>query len=199
MEKLIMWGFTTLIGAFTGSFLGAYLKEKGKNLATHEDLDKLVAQMTAVTQTTESIKAAISDDVWDRQKQWEMKRDALFEVVRTLGSLDDALLELFSAYNAALPEDDNRKQIFLENRVTRYTNWYEASIKFDAARFLAKLVCGRKVGNVLDECMNCIRAVSLKITQGEPANYSDSAIKRLTKIESVYASVRKELNLKLGE
>jgi hypothetical protein len=42
-------------GAFVGSFLGAYVKRKGENLATHEDLDKLVKQVHAVT-TTKAIR-----------------------------------------------------------------------------------------------------------------------------------------------
>ena len=62
MENLITWGLTTLIGAFVGSYLGSYLKKKGENLATHEDLDKLVVQVRAVTTTTKEIEAKISTD-----------------------------------------------------------------------------------------------------------------------------------------
>jgi len=37
-------------------------KKKGENLATHEDLDKLVVQVRAVTTTTKEIEAKISTD-----------------------------------------------------------------------------------------------------------------------------------------
>ena len=40
---------TTLVAAGLGAYLGSYLKKKGENLATHEDLDKLTAQVSAVT------------------------------------------------------------------------------------------------------------------------------------------------------
>ena len=33
----------------TGAFFGSDLKKKGENLATHEDIDKLVKQVSAIT------------------------------------------------------------------------------------------------------------------------------------------------------
>lgn len=32
----------SLLGAGIGAYVGAYLREKGKNLATHEDIDRVV-------------------------------------------------------------------------------------------------------------------------------------------------------------
>ena len=76
-----LWVFIT---AGAGAYLGAYLKRKGENLATKEDIGEL-------TKTTEEIKAKISDDVWDRQKQWELKRDVVFDAIRVLADLDGAI------------------------------------------------------------------------------------------------------------
>jgi hypothetical protein len=188
----------SLVGAAAGSYLSPYLKKRAENLATHADLDRLVEQMGAITERTKSIEAAISDDVWDRQKQWEMKRDTLFEVVRTLSGLDNALLELYNAYNAPIPAEDELKTAILENRSTKYTIWNEESVKFDCARFLAELVSGRKVDKALNECIIFMRAVSLKITRGEPAHYPETGIERLTKIDAIYVSIREELELEHG-
>lgn len=80
-----------MLGGWIGSFLGAYLKKKGENLATHEDVGKLVDQMTAITQATKTIESSISDKSWDRQKQWELKRDAVFAVMQALGKADETL------------------------------------------------------------------------------------------------------------
>lgn len=63
-------GGLSLVGGWLGAYLGSYLKKKGENLATHEDIDKLVDQVRAVTQTTKEIEAKISNEVWDRQKRW---------------------------------------------------------------------------------------------------------------------------------
>jgi hypothetical protein len=84
MEQFTIWALGSLVGAFFGSFLAGYLRKKGENLATHEDLDKLVEQMKVTTEATKSIEARISGDVWDRQRQWELKRDTLLETVRSI-------------------------------------------------------------------------------------------------------------------
>ena len=88
LQVLISCGIALLLGLFSGSFLAEYLKRKGKNLATHEDIDKLVDQVRAVTRATKEIEAKISSDVWDRQKQWELKRDVLFMAAKRVSELD---------------------------------------------------------------------------------------------------------------
>jgi len=50
---------TTLVSAGIGAYLGAYLKKKGENLATHEDIGKLLDQVRAVTTITKEIEAKI--------------------------------------------------------------------------------------------------------------------------------------------
>jgi hypothetical protein len=84
METIILTALATLVSAFAGSYLAGYLKQKGENLATHEDIDKLVDQVAAVTTTTKKIEAEISSDVWDRQKRWELKRDTLLQAAARL-------------------------------------------------------------------------------------------------------------------
>lgn len=51
-----------------GAYFGGYLRKKGENLATHEDIRKLTDQVAAVTTTTEQIKTEISDAAWNRQR-----------------------------------------------------------------------------------------------------------------------------------
>jgi hypothetical protein len=55
--------------AGAAAFLGSYLKRKGENLATHEDVDKLVRQVSAVTAATKQIEARITraSSVYGRQ------------------------------------------------------------------------------------------------------------------------------------
>jgi hypothetical protein len=76
--KLAAWVLATAGASFAGSYFGAYFKKKGESLATHEDIDKVVDQVKAVTQTTKEIEAKISGEVWDRQKRWELKREVTF-------------------------------------------------------------------------------------------------------------------------
>ena len=126
--ELVAWGLVTLVGAFVGSYLGTYFKKKGENLATQEDIHKLVEQVRVVTTTAKEIEAKISGDVWDRQKRWELKREVLFEATRRLSELDNALL----GFGAALrvehePDNPQWEQAFHE----RAKRWTDASKSFD--------------------------------------------------------------------
>ncbi|MGD0291317.1 MAG: hypothetical protein ABSC63_16915 [Candidatus Binataceae bacterium] len=67
---MTVWEYVTLfILPAAGAFFGSYLKKKGENLATHEDIDKLVTQVSAVTVATKQIEAKITraSRVYERQ------------------------------------------------------------------------------------------------------------------------------------
>src|ERR1700681_1145261 len=90
----------TFIFAGSGAYLGAYLKKKGENAATREDIHGLVEQVSAVTRTAKAIEAQISHEVWDRQRRWELKKEAVCEAIRELASTQAALTKLMSTYAA---------------------------------------------------------------------------------------------------
>ena len=90
MEYLIV-AVLSLIGGWFGGFFGAYMKKKGENLATHEDINKVVDQVKAVTQATKTIENKLSGELWDKQKQWEMKKEVLFEMTRRVADVDNTL------------------------------------------------------------------------------------------------------------
>jgi hypothetical protein len=71
---------------------GSYLLEKGKNLATLEDLNRIVA-------TTEEIKAQDSGEWWIKQKRWETKFQCYSQVVEHLGELHTILSEAIGLMN----------------------------------------------------------------------------------------------------
>ncbi|HVW10944.1 MAG TPA: hypothetical protein VHC90_20295 [Bryobacteraceae bacterium] len=49
IQTLATYAVTTFVTAGIGAYLASYFKKKGENLATHEDIGKLVDQMKAVT------------------------------------------------------------------------------------------------------------------------------------------------------
>lgn len=63
--------------AAVGAYFGSYLREKGKNLATHEDIDRVV-------RATEDVKAEISGELWERQNRWTFKRDIYVRLLENL-------------------------------------------------------------------------------------------------------------------
>src|ERR1017187_7112196 len=73
-------------------FIGSYASKKGENLATKEDIALL-------TKIAEGIRAEISDKVWDRQKQWELKRDTVLKVLDALKEIVFSLSNLDSSFS----------------------------------------------------------------------------------------------------
>jgi hypothetical protein len=144
----IGWMAITALVAGGGAYLGSYLKKKGENLATHEDIDKLVKDVATVTQTTKEIEAKISNEVWERQAKWSIRRDALFEVTRELASLMYALNWiheiLFRIRHSTEPTQYNPEQI------KAFEFWKTALLSFRRARALAILVCGKDLRTKLD-------------------------------------------------
>ena len=105
MEHLAWILIVALASAF-GGYIGAYLKKKGENLATHEDLEQLVHQMAATTEATKAIEARISDEMWNRQRQWEMKKEIFVNATRTIAKADAVLARTVTGYFAGEPLRD---------------------------------------------------------------------------------------------
>lgn len=72
-----------IFGFWINNYFGPYLKKKAENLATQEDIQRLVDQV----RETERVKAEISDRMWDRQAQWNAKRERYVAVVSDLSHL----------------------------------------------------------------------------------------------------------------
>jgi hypothetical protein len=142
VESLVILAVTTLGSAFVGSYLGGYLKRKGENLATHEDIGKLTEQVAAVTRTTKEIEAQITSGLWDRQKRWELKREVLFEATKRLAAVDDTLRTYSSALrlerNKQVQEDSNE---WLEGKIGILDRWSKASRAFDETHLFVDEVC----------------------------------------------------------
>jgi hypothetical protein len=166
----LLTGIFSLVGAGAGSFLGAYLKKKGENVATHEDMDKLVDQMAAVTQTTKEIEAKISSDVWDRQKRWEIKRDAIFDMVKELGTLQVALGDFISVYRAAQANKD--AQFYAQKKIEEHQKFQQVHQSFERAQAVAALVCSKEVQKVVSSFGVLRTQLTSDIAQGrmEKAN-----------------------------
>ena len=127
----------SLIAALAGVFFGAYFKKKGGNFATHEDIDKLVGQMRAVTQAMKEIEASISDDTWNQRKRWELKRAVLFDAAKRVAELDKALLALHSLLCVDNPDDKK----WGEARLRATKQWNDATTMFDETKQLVGIIC----------------------------------------------------------
>jgi hypothetical protein len=193
MENFVAWALTTLVGAFVGSYLASYLKKKGENLATHEDIDKLLEQVSAVTTTTKEIEAKISSDVWDQQKRWELKRDTLFEVTKKIGLAEDALYTLHSVYEMnkrSLMADGPER---LEKAAKVYGEWNAAVGELDRANLLLQLTCSAQVQHDLRAFTLFMRGIAKEIANGRPEILTESTKELVIKLNAVLSAMRKEI------
>ena len=191
-----MWGLTTLISALLGFFVGSYLKKKGENLATHEDIGRLVEQVRAITTATKEIEERIESSVWSKQRHWEMKRDALFASVQALDRTKAAFIELWASqiFEADDLEYKARRRISAEK-------WLAEISRYDESRSSTSLVCGIAVCQALGEASQLFRSSASLVFKSKldkdgfvaTSDASRAAIKR------VYELARAELEIFLPE
>src|SRR5712691_1923628 len=83
---LVLVPIVSLAGGWVGAYFGAYFREKGKNLATREDLDR-------ITRVTEEIRTQMSGDLWVRQRRWEVKLETYRTLLRQISEIGFILLQ----------------------------------------------------------------------------------------------------------
>jgi hypothetical protein len=179
-------------------FLKGYSEQVGQNRAMKENLDNLVIQTEKLTTSTENIKAKISDEQWNRQRQWEMRRDTVFELMRALGELDCALVDLQSIYLSQIPESDELKKDRSNKMKEIRHRLYACETKFNSIRFLTEVVVGEGLNEALNEFDKEIRHISAKIIDVDHAYFNKVEVvaSLVRKRDSVEVAARKELDIK---
>jgi hypothetical protein len=109
MDNAALLFLLPLIGSGIGTFLVSYLKKKGENLATHEDIKMLVGQMAAVTQATKQIEASIADDFWGKQKRWELQRDVLLAALDHIANFQGETNKLTAMASVGRNQDPQKR------------------------------------------------------------------------------------------
>jgi hypothetical protein len=165
VNALVLLGLTT-VGGFFGAFLNSYFRTKGENLATHEDIGKLVDQVRAVTTTTKEIEAKISSDVWDRQKRWELRRDAVIDALQKMGAIEEALWKLRNVHVAASQDNDPTR--FSEHRVKALESFNAARDQLDRSCLTVCLVCGENLRDELLVFSKYANNLAKDTHQGQP-------------------------------
>ncbi len=76
-----------LIQIFWKPYLKSYAEEKGKRLATNEDIENVLEQVRAVTRETAAIQAEISGGLWLQQWHLGQKRDSYTRLIDSLENI----------------------------------------------------------------------------------------------------------------
>jgi len=181
------------ISAGLGAYFGGYLKKKGENLATHEDVEKVKTDVRIITTTTKEIEAKISNAVWDRQKQWELKREVLFEASRRLAELDDTLPGLHATVQVdPNPDDPGWHELVAEKR----EKWQRAVSGFDTAKMLVGMVCSRDTELTFMKFGMLTNEIAVEILKNRDKEIYDKTGKELAlRLLAVRTAIRQELGL----
>jgi hypothetical protein len=102
-------------------YVKRYAGKKAEILATHEDTQKIVAQVQAVTQATKEIEAKISDQSWSHQRLISLKTEKAFEMMNNFGSMDQLLSDMLGcAVERRSPGGIGNERPWTEGEKTRF-------------------------------------------------------------------------------
>jgi hypothetical protein len=185
----------TFVLAGTGAYLGSYLKKKGENLATHEDIDKVVKQVEAVTKATKQIESKISNEMWDRQKRWEVTRDSLLELVRALSEFMEAMSNLDSAFQAEKGIKEGNPDMVSSFMSEALDRWARAGAAFSGASLLAETVCGNEVKATLNALNLYLQRIAGRVLAGELGAFTRELVQSLALRGALLTAIRGELGI----
>ncbi|MEO8736305.1 MAG: hypothetical protein ABI380_07160 [Edaphobacter sp.] len=183
------------IGGWFGGFFGAYFKRKGENLATKEDFADLKEQTRQLVQATKEIESRIDDQVWNRQRQWELKRDILFDATKRMADVGNKLLSLSTfwehKFNGQLGSEAS--QVNLENKYL--TEWQDSMRSFEEMEALTQIICSIETMRAFTQLGNYLRRIADKIVNDDQIAYKVSATERNKLFGLAKLAVRKELGI----
>jgi hypothetical protein len=195
LGDIASWAAAAIAGSLLTNYLGAgYLKKKGENLATKEDIQDLVAQVSAVTKATKEIEAAVSGDLWDRQKRWELKRDLMLEVATRVSDFTRELGALNACFAANLDEDSLG---FIDGFHKRLQSLLKTSYEYDEAVGRLVIVCDKTTALCLEEFRAISNLMSVKISEKDRTAYDLMRGELQQKSAALIRSIRSELGLKM--
>jgi hypothetical protein len=191
-----LWALGTAVFSGIGAYVGAYLKEKNKTLASEEDLAKVLNEVRAIAITTKKMEAEISSEMWVRQKRWELKREILLQATRRLRDLEDGLFSFDSVLQLESKEQKEGQPGWIEAKEAKFEKWSNASSGFDDTRLLVNMICQPETIAAFEEFGMLMNEVATKISPGKDvAIYTSSLPLREKKQAEVRAAVRKELGI----
>jgi hypothetical protein len=190
-----VWLLSVICALFIGGFLKSYMSKKGENLATHEDIEKLVDQVRAVTTATKEIEAKISGEVWDRQKRWELRRDLLLDAVNKTGELDDAITNFHAVCMTEKMMQSLGKAPNNENKVESGARFGKAANNFDRAVSLVRVICGDETIKGFHAFGLMSRLLYQEMSGGNPEAFVQKTKEYVEKQKEVTAAIRKELGV----
>jgi hypothetical protein len=169
-EHLLIGAFIFLVGLFGRDFLPSYLKKKGENLATKEDIKELANQTAIITRTTKEIEARISIGVWAQQQRWDVQKTALLESLKELATAETFLSRLVYTFSHTSEHHGD----WAEQRKEANEKYADAVNNFRRTLLSTEIVCGRAIGDQLQ----AIDSIFNQMLKGVREGYFDKVWKQ---------------------
>jgi hypothetical protein len=170
-------------------FTGSYAAKKGENLATKED----IAQITG---RQEEIKSQISNEMWNRQRHWELKRDVVIDLIRAMADMDRLMTDFsaaFSSPSGILTVE--AKQHLEKNRIESFKEERRCSSEYLRAHTVADLAIHGKLSRASSSYFQFAGGV-LKEILSKPGRYDSKTRLELAKLHNAaIIAARKELGV----
>ena len=175
------------------AFFKAYYSKRGENLATKDDFNDLKEQTRQLTIATKEIEAKIDDQVWNRQRRWEMKRDAVVSAIQAMSASEDALMVACSFYQMWRKDPTNK--LVTDGYQTETLKWKRKITIFESKRMIAKLICSDEFNAALAAVRLAIRGGMKQIMNKTIESYDDIGPSVSPAVHAAVMAARKELGL----
>jgi hypothetical protein len=187
---------STVVGAFVVHYLGAYLKRKGENLATREDIESLSAGIAATTEAAKRVEEKLSNETWDRQRRWELKKEALLALVLALGRVRECWIALTLAIIACVRLSPPGP-VKLSEQANELMNELDRSLKeFGDKRIISEFLMGEALAKAVTRAGNDLQDAYLAVCTNPNFDWTDLSTKIHKSIDEVLAIARTELGLR---
>ena len=167
MEHFVVIAFYSILafvaGLFSWSFLPSYMQQKGKNLATKEEIQELARQTAILAQTTKEIEARISISVWSQQQRWDIQKTALLDSLKDLATAETFLVRLVQTF----ADTKDHPQGWETRRKEANEKYAERINNFWRTQLVIEIVCGSEIGSHFQEIDTIFDRVRKKLKQGE--------------------------------
>lgn len=188
----------SVISIGAGAFLSSYLRKKGENLATHEDIQRLVDQVKATTEATKAIEARIDEQVWNTQRQWELKREALIAGGQAASNLLAAVMKVNAAYAIEKKPDDLMYGMQLNNHQTEAMQLLnKANYEFQHAQVLVAVVSSIETQTAFVAIEKILKTTGSRIVDGDTEAFNKAMPLVRTAATAITNAIRKELGIEL--
>lgn len=103
-----------------GAWLATYMKEKGRNFATKEDLEQIIQQQSGIAKAVENVKAEVTSTHWQNQQIWSQKLTVFTDVSRNLLLLKQALERLLDFLPAVQSSEESEENMHFKKLFAHY-------------------------------------------------------------------------------